>query len=65
MRLLRLAFRTSLALATCHATSLQILDLNQLIKESSAMVHGRIEASRVQWNTAHTGTESCPDSWPR
>ena len=52
--MLRLAFMIWLALATCHAALLQILDLNQLTKESSAVVHGRIEASRVEWNTART-----------
>lgn len=54
MRLLRLAFTIWLAPATCHGELLQILDLNQLTQESCAVVHGRIEASRVEWNTAHT-----------
>ena len=53
-RLLRLAFMSWLALAVCHAASWRVLDLNQLTQESIAVVYGRIEAFRVEWNTEHT-----------
>ncbi len=49
-----LPFLFLLAAALGHTAVVKTLDLDGLAAESDTIVHGRIVASRVEWNSAHT-----------
>ncbi len=54
MRLLRIVLFMLLVLGPLDAAVLHIVDLDRLAEESSAIVHGQIVSSRVEWNHGHT-----------
>lgn len=38
----------------CTAATLKMMSLDQMADESQTVVHGRVVASRAEWNSAHT-----------
>ena len=54
MRFLRVFLFLLLVIGPLEAAVLRIVDLDRLAEESSAIVHGRIVSSRVEWNHGHT-----------
>ena len=54
MRFVKIFLLLALVAGSCQATLQKTLDLDQLVDESSAIVHARIVASRVDWNSSHT-----------
>lgn len=54
MRLLRICLLLGAAALCGHAAVLRILSLDQMSDQSSAVVHGTVTASRMEWNSTHT-----------
>lgn len=54
MRLVKILLLLTFAVGSCQAALQKTLDLDQLVDESSAIVHARIKDSRVDWNSSHT-----------
>jgi hypothetical protein len=54
VRLLRVFLGVALAGCLSHATILKKLTMDEMVSQSSAVVHGRIVASRVEWNGSHS-----------
>lgn len=54
MRALKvLALLTAVSIA-CPAATLKMMSLDQMADESQTVVHGRVVASRAEWNSTHT-----------
>ena len=54
MRFVRILLATAVVAVCSHAAVLKILSLDQMTDQSSAVVHGQIVASRMEWDSTHT-----------
>ena len=54
MRLIKILLPLLLAALCGHAAVLQIMSLDQMSDQSSAVLYGKIVASRMEWNSRHT-----------
>ncbi len=51
---MRYILSVTLAASLCHAALLKRLSMDEMAAQSSAIVHGRIIASRVEWTKSHS-----------
>ena len=54
MHTLKVLALLAAAAIACPAATLKMLSLDQMADESQTVVHGRVLASRAEWNSTHT-----------